>query len=233
MLFSCNFKNNTTQTGKDSRLIENSDTTVAVQVLPEEISGPDYFQKEYFVIMKNDTSSFSWVITENKISGKMSMRYRYTPYDKIATSYSLKDTAAVAGYEPVKKFNHKSTYEDQIRELKLILKYASKDYDLSKLSYMSIDMSSINGLSQNILEKYVNQFGTINYLSTQKVTTLIKNSSFKTDLGNLLSPYSVIIKETFVDDGLIDYIPRDSKTGSKAVLHCRVIFDLIPISRLD
>lgn len=231
MLFSCNSKSNSMQTRNDSIFHKKEDTTVVVQVVPEEILGADYTQKEYFVIMKNDTSSFSCVITKSKISGKMSMRYQYTPFEKIASSYSTKDTSAVSEHKPVRRFNHKLTYKEQIIELKLILKYALKDYDLSKLSRVSIDMSSINGLSQNILEKYVSQFGTIDYPSYQKVRTLIENSLFKSDLNNLLSPYSVIIKETFVVDGLIDYIPQDSKSGTKAVLNCMVMFYLIPVSR--
>jgi hypothetical protein len=227
VLYSCN----PIQARNDKVLKEKADTIVAVQVVPEEILGSQYLQKEYFVMYKNDTSSFSCVITESKISGKISMLYKYTPYEKIATSYSSNDTAEVAEYEPVVKFNHKSTYNNQITELKLILKCASKDFDLSKLSDVSLMMSSINGLSQHILEKYVIRFGKINYPSDHNVGTLIENSFFKTDLNNLLSSYSVIIKRSFVGDGLIDYRPRDSKAGSKAVLDGMVIFSLVPISR--
>ena len=229
MLFSCNSKSNTIQTIKDNILQYKADTTVAGNVLPQDILGKEYFQKEYFVIMKNDTSSFSVVITENKISGKMSMRYWYTPYEKIAFSYSSNDTAAVSQYEPVKRFNHKSTYEDQIRELKLILKYASKDFNMSKVSNISFALRTFDEICQNTTKQYIGKYGeTFTNGSNGKIVALMENTSLIKNLNNILVPYSLTINKTSMD-GLMYYVPDNSKTGTKPIIDGMIILSLVKL----
>jgi hypothetical protein len=228
LLFSCNSESNVTQTGESSIPEERPDTIVGVQVVLAEVAGTDYIQKEYFIIIKSDTSSFSCIITENKFNGKISIHYKYSPYEKMPALISSDDTVAVAEYVSFKKNNPKLNYKDQVKELKLILNYASKDYDLRKLSSMKLAMLSVDDLSQSITKQYISQYGeTFPPNSNQKVATLIENSHLRKDLNNILSPYLVIVNKTSVD-GLMYYVPQDSQAGAKRILDGMVIFNLIP-----
>jgi len=223
LLFSCISKSNNDQT-KDYK---KSDTTVVIQLVPTEISGKGRIEKEYFLVVANDTSSFSCVLSENKINGAFSMHYRTTPYGKMPVSFSSEDTLAVMVDKQKKKSYRKIAYKEQLGELGFLLHYVSKDYNLNKLSNFRFAMGSIDGLSQYTLDKYIDQYGAINYKSNHKVADLIKNSYFTADLNNIISPYSITIHEISIDN-LMLYKLQDSTGETKQVLDGMIIFSLIP-----
>lgn len=225
LLCSCNSQSNINRT--EAALKIKQDTTVKSQAVPIEISGLNFLSKEYFVVVGNDTSIYSCFITKNKNSGKLSMHYKYTLGRKTPSSFSSEDTAATVKGNPIMKPYYKSSYSNQIKELKLILKHASKEYDLNKLNFISIDISSVNGLSENILEKYYSEHReTINFRSNQNLANIIAKSQLKTDLTNILYPYSVAINSTSIDELIYD-ARQDHQKSTKGILDGIVIFSII------
>jgi hypothetical protein len=141
----------------------------------------------------------------------------------------LEDTAAVAEPNSGKNSYFLPTYKVQIREMNLILNFASKHYDLNKLSDVSLTLYSVNGLAQNITKEIINQYGEkFPFDSNKKVIDLIKNTQNPSDLNNILSSYSLITNEISTD-GLMYYMPLNSPPGTKPVLDLEVIYGIVPI----
>ncbi|GAB2983301.1 hypothetical protein GCM10027049_20470 [Mucilaginibacter puniceus] len=194
------------------------------------MSTPDYIEKEYFVITKNDTSNYSCFITENKNTGKVSINYRNTPNGKTPAIIAAGDSAAVEEKALPQYSNHKLTYNGQIEEIRLIMKRASKDYNFSKLHFLRLMMSSIKGLPQNLLKQYITKYGeNFGSGSNQKAVELIENSQVTADLKSILSQYSVTIDDISID-GLAYYPPQYPKPGEpKMLLDGMVIFSMTTI----
>lgn len=200
LLAGCNFKNENTPQSQKTVPKEKSDTIVGIEVVPAVITGTDYIEKEYFVAIKNDTSGFSGIITQNKATGKVSINCRLDPYRRPSHSFSSDDTAAVDYDVPLKKPAKKLKYEDQLRQIELILSYASKDFDLSKSHSLRIGMSVIDEFSQNITQQYLSKYGErFPYGSNKNAVELVKSSRLTADLKKALAPYSLIIDKISID----------------------------------
>lgn len=229
LLFGCNATNSHNSSEKNDTLKIGSDTIVMVQGIPDEIVGPGYVKKEYFIVVKSDTSTCSGIITENKSTGKVSMKYKHDPYGKIPYSFPLDDTMAVAKNVPIVKRIKKLSYKDQIRELQLILNYASKDFKLNRLSNLSFLMSSIDGLPENITKQYLKKYGEkFASASNEKAANLIKEEKLTEDLSKILASYSLSIKNIYID-GLDYYVRQDLPKGTKPLLDGSVIISLAAI----
>ncbi|NNU34168.1 hypothetical protein HK413_08460 [Mucilaginibacter sp. S1162] len=143
------------------------------------------------------------------------------------SSFSPEDTPATVKGNPIMKSYYKSNYSNQIKELKLILKQASKEYDLNKLSAIRMTISSVNGLSDDILEKYYReQSEPINFKSNHNLADIIAKSQLKTDLTNILSPYSVTINGTSLD-GLLYDARQDHQKVTNGMLDGIIIFGIV------
>ncbi|TKC65017.1 hypothetical protein FBD94_00190 [Pedobacter hiemivivus] len=200
LLAGCDFKNENTPLNQKTVPKEKSDTIVGIEVVPAVISGMDYIEKEYFVVIKNDTSSFSGTVIENKATGKVSIGYRRDPYERTPRSFSSDDTAAVAYDEPLKKPAKKLNCKDQMRQIELILSYASMDFNLSKSHSLRFAMSAIDGFSQNIAKQYLSKYGEkFPYGGNKNAAELVKSSRLTAALNKALAPYSLIIDKVSID----------------------------------
>lgn len=226
-LFSCNSKSNISQTVKKEVTESQLDTIVRVQVIPNEISGTNYIEKEYYIVLKKDTMNFSCIITKNKISGKMSIKYRYDVFENVPYSYSLQDTEAVDEQVKVKKIKHIHTYKEQIRFLELILNNASKDFNKSKVSSMSFTLRTFNEICQTVTKQYISKYGeNFTNRSNGKIVAIIGNTSLIQDLNKILVPYSLSISKTSMD-GLMYYTQDNSKAGTKPIIDGMIILNLV------
>ncbi|MNK99917.1 hypothetical protein D3C87_1203340 [compost metagenome] len=218
LLAGCNFKNDNNSLNKKGVPKEKSDTIVGVEVVPADIVGTDHIEKEYFVVIKNDTSSFLVIISENKITGKVFMNYRQDPYGRTPRSFSADDTAAVAYDEPIRKPAKKLNYKKQMRQIELILGDASKDFNLSKLHGLRFGMSTIDGFSQNTTKQYLSKYGErFPYGGNSNAAELVKSSVLTADLNKILAPYALIIDEVSIEK-LVYFTPLSSPRGTKPLL---------------
>jgi len=241
LLNKCNFKTNTipvnfSRTENGTTIKEKFDTIVVSKIIPAEISVSDYIEKEYFIVINKDTSSFSCIISKNKIKGNLSMRCYYSRYRKTPDSFSLEDSAAVSESESEKsKLYYIPKYKEQINELKLILEHIAKEFDLTKLHSFRFSMHSFNSFSESITKQYISLYGeNFGNNSNKKVVHLIKKSELVVDLNKILLPHSVIINKIFLD-GLVYYEPENTISykngtlpaiGSKRIIDGVVIFNI-------
>lgn len=242
LFIKCNFKTNTipvnfSQIENRTTVKEKFDTIVVSKIIPAEISGLNYIEKEYFIVIKKDTSSFSCIISKNKIKGNISMRYYYNPNGKTPNSFSFEDSAAIIESRSEKRKQYYiPKYKEQIKELKIILEHIVKDFDLSKLNSFRMSMQSFRSFTQSITKQYISLYGEkFGNESNKKVVDLIKKSELVVDLNRILLPYSVKINKIFLD-GLAYYSPEgtilnenETLTGvaSKKIIDGLVIFSIV------
>lgn len=188
-----------------------NDALVAVHNIPKELSSENYTEREYFLINQNDTSGFSCILSENKISKYLSMRFEYSPDRKTATSFSLTDTSAVSEHKSIKKAYRELSYEEQHKELRSILNFISKDYKINRLKEIKMSMRSFKELSLSITRKYLDQFGEkFDYKSKERLKKLIEESAFTADVNKILSFYSIVIDKISVLE-FVYYSPQDDE----------------------
>ncbi len=209
---------------KGEKLKERADTTVLSEIIPKEISTSNYFSREYFVVIANDTSGFSCIISQNKTNERIFILLNYSALKKTYNSFALADSAEVTERQRKFKRFSKPNYPEQIKELKLILDHASKEFDLSKLTSLRLSMGTISGFSTNITKQYIQQFGeNFSNPSNKKVVHLIEDSYLSDDLKRILAPYSLKITKCSVD-GLVYYKPRE-QTENKTSSEGNLIFE--------
>ncbi|PJB57804.1 MAG: hypothetical protein CO098_10710 [Bacteroidetes bacterium CG_4_9_14_3_um_filter_41_19] len=218
----------------------NVDTIIYGINVPSEISDPRYIEKEYFLLANGDTSNYSCFFAFDKVKKRIMMDYVYEPYRKSYVNFSTNDSSSIiANFESLKKFSpYELNYKDQLTEIKLILDAASKEFDLDKLRYLSLNMTALNGLADTITSLYIKKFGdNIETIENVQVAALIRKSTFTYDLDELLSFYKVRIDKVNVD-GLI-CIQKTKSKGNNAnvspinsvdwILDGLVILSLSPI----
>ncbi|SHE65265.1 hypothetical protein [Pedobacter caeni] len=194
---------------KTSSISHKSDTLVGVHDIPKELTSPNYAEREYFLINQNDTSSFSCFLYEDVISKHLSLQFEYSPYSKTPTSYSPADTNVVSEQKNIQKAYKETSYEEQLQELRFILKFISKDYDISRIKKIKMSIRSFKELSLGITRKYIDQFGKkFNYKSNERIKKLIEESEFTADITKILAPYSIIIDEVSVLE-FVYYSPQN------------------------
>ena len=229
-LIKCNFKPapvNFTQS-EDGTEMERFDTMVVSKIIPAEISGFNYIEKEYIIVLDKDTSSFSCIISKNKQKGSLSIRCYNSLFGKASDSLFLKDSAAI-GNNTIQQY-YTPNYKNQVNEFKIILESIAKEYDLRKLNFFRFDMLIFKSFSQSIAKQYINLYGEdFGDNSNKKVVDLINKSKLVVDLNRIFIPYSLMINKTFID-GLAYYTPLRNNEASKKIIDGLVIFSLTPIS---
>lgn len=228
-LLSCGSNGDTGQPKMSASLKRGADTSIGVSIVPIEISGPQYLKKEYYVVVNTDTSSFSCIISKNKVSGKLTMQCKDSPNGKAPSSVSLSDTAILSTDESSSKSYPEVFDGKQIPELQLIFDHVSKEYDLSKLKSLRFAISLFHDFARNVTSKYVSQFnGKVHYGSSEKVVDIIEESQLKADINHMLSQYSLTIGKSNVDALLVS-MPNHSKQKQTPVLDGIVIFNLVEV----
>ena len=172
---------------------DNIDTTVGV------VSFPESTEKEYFLIIHNDTSDFSLFVNSNS-KGNTIATYRLGSHKNNSCSV-LADSSAVV--DEINKKYTKPIYSQNIQELQLTLISAAGEFELEKLEALRVSMSDISGLSENITKQYITQYGAkLKSNSNYEVADLIKRSEYVTDLNYILSTHKIVIDKVFLD-GLV------------------------------
>lgn len=207
---SCNAKRNNQSekvlSGVCDTVKDNIDTTVGVISLPEST------EKEYFLIIHNDTSDFSLFVNSNS-KGNTVATYRLGSQKNNSYAVLADSSAVVEDINKVKK-KYKPVYFQNIRELQLTLISAAEEFELKKLEALRISMSDISGFSENITKQYNKQYGEkIKSNSNYEVADLIKKSEYVTDLNNILSIHKIVIDKVFLD-GLVYYKRSNSTLNS-------------------
>jgi hypothetical protein len=202
------------------RQIISDDTIINVTNTPFEISQPGYIEKEYFLIINGDTSNFSCFLSLNEKKESISMSYVYAPFQKSYSSFLPEDSASVINIDKIKKYSkHMVNCKEQVREMQLILDFASKEFDLSKLRIFRINMSSVDSLSTNITDLYVRKFGNnVKTIDNKKVSDLISNSMFVNNLNSKLSIYNLKISKVNID-GLACVVKENNFQEKRERLH--------------
>lgn len=180
-----------------------ADTIVKSGTVPNEIVSTGYREKEYFVVAGKDTSNLSCIFSENKNSGKISLTFKCNTNNKRAliSSNSLSDSAVIGetSTEPKVPY-YKTTYQQQMSALGMILKKSSEDFDLSKLQNISLELLSSGNLAIEVTDQYVKRFGTKSLTTRYKeVEQILSDSQLYSDINEMLKSYFIVADRISVE----------------------------------
>lgn len=211
------------------------DTVVVAQSLPALISGNEFMEKEYYVTFGKDTSTFSCIVTEERIGGKIGLRWTFSMDKKISKLLSdsslMLDTSSVTQPLIKKKPSYLiPSFENVINEFTLILKRISKEYNLHKVKFLKFDLSSFYYTTFNITQLYIAKFGNDGFVNSSKMKDFLKEGSFINVLERIFSSYSITIKKIDVDGlafiDIADVHDSEHNKGLKRILAGTVVLSL-------
>jgi hypothetical protein len=168
------------------------DTIVAKKTISSDIRSSSYKEKEYFVVIRKDTSIFSCIFFENNINRKIRINFDYDVNKR--GSVSLLNSIPVIEKEYNIPYS-KITYKQQLNELSMILKKSLEDFNLSQVQYICFELSSNGDLAINI----TNQFMKSKTKNRKYIEQILLNSQFCSDLNNILKPYSIAIEQISIE----------------------------------
>lgn len=177
-----------------SKETPSKDTIVVDELVPKEIAVfPN--EKEYFIVINKDTSNFSCVFSQIN-DKKISITFNYNNNHNIF----LTDSSATKENIESKDSYYKVSYTQQMRELKLILKKASKDFNLNNLVSINFGkLSDCRDLAIEVTKNYTQNYETKNLNNYNLIEQLLEKSQFRIDLDDILKPYSVSIKNISIE----------------------------------
>ena len=173
------------------------DTVVYSELIENNYSFP-LEEREYFVAVNQDTSSYSCVLAKSDIGIRAS--WHSDIYNKFFFNNvygETDDTAAVDSnwQEPERKFRVPG-YRGMLRELDLCLAAASSDYDLRTLRSFGIILSCLGDVAvlttNNLNSHFVEKDGEYTHSDIAKA---LKMTSFAEDLNGILNKYGVEIDD--------------------------------------
>ena len=194
---------------KQTKLI--SDTIIGKKSITHEIAGSAYRKRAtgYFVIVNNDTSDFVPIFTESKDDNNIGINLNL-PYAK-----------------------HTKTFKQRLKELKLILPFASKEFNFDSIKSMSIGRLILTGdLAIDITKQYKQKFGDIEKIRTedyQRISEFLLESKLTTDLNELFKPYLISVEKIGIEkviftsnSELLNYskLDTDSTEIPEKILDC-------------
>jgi len=193
------------------KLKSNQDTFVFVQ---DNIELEDYKQRRYTVVIKNDTSSLSLLLSENKIdstfSAKLENNCGIFDNDKGDTlAYRTRDYLKV----PSKKLTL-----NEIGELRLILKEVDREYSLDRIKFLRLYIGDIEDASRELTLEYHKKFG--KKLGYEKVNELLRKSKLVNTLNTIFSAHSLKIKDVETSE-ILYYQKKENKLET---INVEVIF---------
>jgi hypothetical protein len=173
--------------------IQFTDTITCQKNLIGEIAGSAYLQRAtgYFLISGNDTSAFMPIFTESKENGKININLNL-PYAGLNKPFP--------GEIPV---NDPKPYSQWSKELAIILKTASKDYNLDSLGSISVGRLILTGdLAIDITKEYNKRFGNKKQITTAdygEIEKFLLTSKLAKNFNNLLKPYKLTAKKISIE----------------------------------
>ena len=154
-----------------NNLIFVRDTTVGSKIITDEIAGSAFRKsaKGYFVIVDKDTTGFTCVFSESKTSEMVMLEFLGK--------------------------NDKTSNQERMEYLKIILPYASKDYNISLLKLINFDRLVSNGdLAIDVTKEYKKKFGPSEKIGSYKnISTFLEKSKLCTDINSIFKPYLVSV----------------------------------------
>lgn len=162
-------------------MVETGDTIIVAENITNELAGSASRKRAtgYYVIVNNDTSEFMPIFTESKEGNKIGINLNL-PYSK-----------------------ETETHGQRLKELSLILKEASKEYNIYSLKGMSIGRLILTGdLAIAITEEFKNKFGDKYQISTKdynEISTFLLESSLTEDFNELFEPYSISVEKVSIE----------------------------------
>lgn len=212
-----------------------ADTIVVSKTIPDETFSLKYREKEYFLVAGKDTSGLSCILIENKNSGRVSLKLEYDDFYKSSlTPIACSSDTSAIGEKLIehKAPYYKMTYRQQMEALRLILKESSKEFDLSKMRYMSLMLLSSGDLAIEVTEQYTKRFGMKGTITQyRELEKILAESRLNSDLDKLLEPYSVFIdrisveevyaanKKTFLAESKVDATIKVPKNILNCIIH--------------
>jgi hypothetical protein len=222
------FASCSTRSGKDSksnpqaRNNHNNDTIVGEKNLMGEIAGSALMTRAngYFIIVNNDTSGFMPIFSEFKENGEVNINLNlpYRVQTEFMKRYSLRKP---------------KPYSRWFNELKIILPFASGNFNMDSLRSISLGRLILTGdLAIDITRQYKNSIGDNEKIATadyEKIERFLLETKLAEDFNELLRPYSlslakITVEKTFFttkEDLLINSITETSPAKiPETILDC-------------
>lgn len=159
--------------------------------------------REFFVVIKKDTSAYSCIFSYRK-NRNLNMAIHLSSESKYYSDVAINDTAAVGTdvVEFIDKY-YVPTYSQWLREMELCFKSASKVYDLSRLSYIDAFLPYLSDaavLASNNLVANFKPKQNGNYWNSD-IAKSIEMTPFIGDLNKILDEYGVEVDYVYCEGG--------------------------------
>ena len=184
-------------------------------IVCSEIVGPkneEWKKTEFFVVTKNDTSAFSFIIEtrENKV-GWIEFGQFPAKKDFQSISGSSNDTTAFRISDSRNHEYHIPEYKELIHEMDLCLGAASKVYDLTTMDAMSGFLSTFGDIAvmtTNLLNANckLNKYG---YYWHSDIEKELAKTPLAEDLSIMLKKYNRRVKRISCQEGLVS-VPKEA-----------------------
>lgn len=209
-LFKCGSNKNDKSIKKTPMGDATSDTVVKIDSVSDYVDEPGYIKKDYYVLNKHDTSSFYCRIILDKLDKNITIKCEYSFNEKKNNSISASDSAKAGEEQEDNRDIKLITYNNFIKELRLILDTASKQFNLSRLKSFSIRMVCASGLTTYLNRQSILKYNrSINNIGIPKLRSLLQESPLTADLNSILKPYSVCLNKLYIEEYL--FFPLKSK----------------------
>jgi hypothetical protein len=214
LMFACNFEPNSASK-KDSTINKNNDTVVGVVKWPTDFYSNGCLLKEYFLIIKGDSSNYSLFMELDTVKDVLYAEFIYQLGERVNKKTITSDSIAYTSSKSI-GYVFTMTFDQQIKMIDLTLKEASKSFDFNKLKVISFSILEVDGMSERITREYISKYGKdLSSSKNDRLESMIFNSDYVENLNNILSKYKIKINEVLLD-GIVYYLP-DSTINLKKV----------------
>jgi hypothetical protein len=156
------------------------DTVVGSRIITNEIAGSAYRKraKAYFLVVDNDTSEFTCILSEAREGGNTNMELR-----------KLKSGA------------YTTSYRQRLNELKKILPRAAADFSFDSLNSVSLGrLITLGDLAIAVTGQYRQKFGPGNKIPEyKKMSAFLLTSQLSSDFNELFAPFSLSVKSISIE----------------------------------
>ena len=187
--------------------------------------------REFFVVIKKDTSAYSCIFSYRK-NRNLNMAIHLSSESKYYSDVAINDTAAVGTdvVEFIDKY-YVPTYSQWLREMELCFKSASKVYDLGRLSSIAAFLPYLSDAAVLATNNLVANFkperdGLYSYSDIAKS---IEMTPFKDDLNKILDEYGLEVKEVYCEGPWISIDPDGFIKKNNISKTLKISYDIIGI----
>lgn len=174
------------------------DTSVSVKLIPRNLSGVRFAKKEYIVLVGQDTSSLSCILSVKNEDSTLIVELVSDLYNK---KFQIsEDTSSVVKKDLCKQVRyHKSSNDILINELKYIFKKVSDDYDVSKLKFISFSILLSGNLAIDISNHYFKKLDARKDFDYEYFENYLFKSHLINELNQIVGVYSICIDEVHIE----------------------------------